>query len=551
MGTANERLNILINVLQKDAEKNLSNLQNQLLGIGTAYLSWQGAKEVISWTIGAAAESEQAWAAVGNAIRNIGESVDSQLPVVQKFADEIRKKYGIADETVGNMVGRMLPFLRSTQEAMYATGIAINYAIQRQVDYSTAVDLISKAHEGQVTQLSRIGAKFTEGASDAQKYQEALDFMARLGIGAADRQAQTLTGSLNRMKESWNELGESVGKFLAETAKLPAVFNALSWAIDNIGNGAKVAWAALTGGPGKVHDALIEIGLDMLATGGSMEVMSGKAVKVAESFALTEKQIEEADKAFNELVEDISNMYVPTTGNEDTYMANARVQNEVATRHRVEAVWQGSRNAQWREWQKLYERQGEFYIGVNQRMIRRSQSDWERFKKDFHLIGKAMAAGLEASFASAGNYIANTLGDTFDASRLRLNEIWKAMAGDFIRYFIDSAIASIAGKFLGFLGKLFDNPVNDRMANRQGFDFGTHFARGVNDAMAAMAIPALSGAGTQTPGSPVIVIAGGGSVDMSAIYKQVERAANSKEISVVTRQTLAEAMRSVTAYGRS
>jgi hypothetical protein len=205
-----EQLLIKINA-QDNASSALNKLQNNIRNVGAAWLSWEGAKKILSATISEAAESERVWTGVAGAVKNVGENTRQVTPILQEYANTFITRFGIADEVVGDVMQRMMQLGLSSSEAMHNVGIALDFATRRGIDYATAADYIAKAHSGNVTMLEKLGFQFTKGATDALRYQEALQQMARLGLGALEDEAKTTEGAWRTFTENLKEMLEDIG----------------------------------------------------------------------------------------------------------------------------------------------------------------------------------------------------------------------------------------------------------------------------------------------------------------------------------------------------
>jgi hypothetical protein len=129
---------------------------------------------------------------------------------------------------------------------------------------------------------------------------------------------------------------------------------------------------------------------------------------------------------------------------------------------------------------------------------------WDKLGEKVDSESGIMGQSLSSALAAGGNEAADQVVLAMHGARLDLKSIFSAMADDFVRYFVQQAVIAMSGSFssgkgiLGFLGSLFDNPTNDAMAARQGFDFGRHFAKGFTKAMTpggANFSPALAATG--------------------------------------------------------
>lgn len=90
---------------------------------------------------------------------------------------------------------------------------------------------------------------------------------------------------------------------------------------------------------------------------------------------------------------------------------------------------------------------------------------------------------------SARRAVVGTVTQWLDG-QIKLRDVFKNIASDFAKYFVQSALTSVAvslvgsiggGGILGMISKLFDTPANDRMAADQGSDMASYFIGGALD----------------------------------------------------------------------
>lgn len=301
-----ERLNIIISA-QNLASSVLNSIKSQIMSIGAAYLSWQGAKKVFDMTISAAAESEVVWTRVAGAVKNVGENSKRVTPILQEFANTFTTRFGIADEVVGDVMQRMMQLGLTSSQAMRDTGIALDFATRREIDYATAADLIAKAHSGSVGMLQKLGFQFTKGASDAKIFQEALEQMARVGMGALEEQTSTGMGSWNTFVENLKELAEGIGsQVLPGFTKVMSYVNRMNELEQYVNEGiVKLpqkekdilqAYGMMPEGSEKDVDKYIKQGRDytdiLIAAKKALVELHDPAAKIPKDFELSSMQLE-------------------------------------------------------------------------------------------------------------------------------------------------------------------------------------------------------------------------------------------------------------------
>jgi len=579
VATRNEILQLIIRARDEGAQRTLDNLQKTIVGIGVGYLSWHGAKEVISWTIGAAIESERVWAGVANAVRNVGESSRVAIPILRHYADEIRKKYGIDDEEVGRLQKRLMEYGLSSAAAMQATMPIIDFAIAKDLDYSAAAALVGRANAGVTRGLGAFGIKIDESASKAEKLRLTLEGMTKAGLNAAETQANTLGGAINRLKTSFSELGEEIGEG-GVSGGLKDDINLFTdvvqvtegrIAYDKRFNAALEKWqtanAFQTSLFGKSTDEMSKDILDFVAAQLKLqqsnpivtEETNKLIIKIREEAAATKEselnwldfteRLREGKISGDEMAATVKILNKEMSGGwEET--------NKLIIKLREQAAALQENNANWLDYDArlragtvsvlemaaaeeiLNKEFAENFIpqerdvstqlaAISKKVVESQKSTNKQLlaldrqlalarDKSGTAAGKVivdalydarpgvereatlMEECLSSALAAGGNAAADQIIAAMHGARLNLASIFSAMADDFVKFFIKKAVEAITGDILTVLTTLFDNPTNDAMAARQGYDFGRHFARGFAKAMVpggANFSPALAATG--------------------------------------------------------
>jgi len=576
-----EKVMIAVSVMGAEAAQGaLNKIQSSVLSIGAAYLSWEGAKAIIGWSIGAAMESEEVWAGVANAVKNIKESVDVSLPALHGLANSMRDKFGVSDEVIGKAEARMMHFGLSSSDSMRAVAIAADFATARNIELSAAADLLGKAYAGNTAMLGRYGIVIADDLDKSEKFTAALEGMERMGMGALEARTRTLSGALDRLGEAFSEVGENAGS--KATPVLAGMVNSMAdWLIAfREANGVLETTSVLMGNALVIATINARTQLEqlaaqsnttskaMLSTVFSPEMVSAAdpvIQKAKELLADARMQTEEADKlaqALYRLSGAAKSMPAPILEDaekeddedraaqaremmEDYYREKQRKELEtnlfiLQKQKEIQPIIQGYIRQQNDDAVKYLAAS----LGKQKSLYRTS---WQQIANIVKPIGNLMGASLEYSLSTAGSSAANQIVNAMMGGKARLKDIWKDMAGDFVRYFVQSAIQALAGKLLTFLASLFDNPVNDAMAGRQGYDFGKYFGYGFQQAMANFAvIPSMANTTTNNNSSSLFVISGGASSNADSVIAEINRRIGTKQLPIVTEQNLKSALDRVT-----
>jgi hypothetical protein len=131
---------------------------------------------------------------VGVAYADVSKELEENIAVTQR-------KTGIADDQQRIALGDLVMITGSYQRALELLPLALDLSAAKQIDLSTAAELVGKVAQGNTGVLSRYGIVLQEGATAA----EALAAMQRQVAGAAEATASpfaVLQASLSDMTEA-------------------------------------------------------------------------------------------------------------------------------------------------------------------------------------------------------------------------------------------------------------------------------------------------------------------------------------------------------------
>ncbi|MFA5376503.1 MAG: hypothetical protein WC455_12225 [Dehalococcoidia bacterium] len=547
MATGTEKLQIVIGA-KDEATSVLGRIQNSIVGIGTAYLSWQGAKKIIDWTVASAVEAEKVWAGVAQSITLSGQSADATMPRIQSFAKNIMAATGQTDESIGQVIESLTRFGMNASTAMRTASVAVDLAAGKHMDLLTAANLLGKAYKGHTETLSRYGIIIDETSGKAKDFASVLDAVKQATQGAADAAAATAAGQWQRVKEQFAEMAEEAGTHLLPAlTKVMAQFNYQETVLEARQNGLWDSWRKLlavqnvslddTQKAVEVYHRMVSemiaadqgvddftnsmIGLST-ATNTSRESSESwvrqagigtnsvtKAVEIIinQNKALADSAAE-TSRVFNQMVDDIinSSRRAPTV-DVQAYMSNLEISTAIQTGKRVEQVHQGVRDADWRGWVKFFNNKALMEIATSKKAAAQHSA-----------VVLDMADSFVNGMARAGATAGNAMYRVFMGEKVKLAEVWQGMAADFLGYFMEGVMAGIAGRFAGKLLNLigFDNPKNDAMAFNSGLDYAKFFSGGVMQGIQSIGVPAMafSGASSRSSSSGFNQSAGTGNINI-------------------------------------
>jgi len=158
-----------------------------------------------------------------NSLKTLGlENYKSQF---ENLAKSIQKLSGTSDDAVKDAIQIGLQMGINADEMNRTIKVAANLAAVFGIDLKTAVEMLAKADEGQTTQLTRLIPALKSTVDAGASYSDILGVIEERTKGAAEASGNTLTGSMNKLKEAFGDLKENIGRIFAPVIK---------WAVDLI-----------------------------------------------------------------------------------------------------------------------------------------------------------------------------------------------------------------------------------------------------------------------------------------------------------------------------
>jgi len=177
----------------------------------------------------AASEAETAQTALNQALAQTGQYSEATSDRLEQLAKDLSVVTGVEDDLIVKNMALIQNLAALDEQGLSrATEAALDLQAAlsgKGVSLEAASEALSKAANGNVTALQRMGIEVRKGATDAQTFANALEAVnARFG-GSAAAQQKTFQGSLNGLSNSFNNLQESIGNLIVQN---PAVINAMN-----------------------------------------------------------------------------------------------------------------------------------------------------------------------------------------------------------------------------------------------------------------------------------------------------------------------------------
>ena len=213
---ADQKVNIKVTTQgATKAKQEMGGLSNSISKMGkavgiatTAYFGARGLISGLSSVITLAGEQEQAEKRLETALGRTSQSLLNQATALQKMTT-------FGDEAIIGVQASIGAFVKSEEQIKKATEATLDIAVAMGMDLKSAGDLVAKTLGSSTNAMSRYGIEVSGAVGSTERLESLTGNVARLFGGQASAQADTMTGSLEQMKNAIGDAGEAIGSLLA------------------------------------------------------------------------------------------------------------------------------------------------------------------------------------------------------------------------------------------------------------------------------------------------------------------------------------------------
>lgn len=215
----------------------------------------------------AAAEDAAGQDRLQQSVENTGKSYDEYADSIDKAIKKGQEK-AFGDDQTREALVRLNAVTNDAGKSLEQMGLVMDFARARGISLADSAGIIAKVMGGNIGILNRYGFALDENATAT----EALALIQQRSAGQADTYADSQLGQLDRMKDKWGELAETIGgstgelqQFLMLMPGLSAGYTALAGIVSGMGG---LSMLAKFGGP-----LALAVGGASLAYGYSQDTM--------------------------------------------------------------------------------------------------------------------------------------------------------------------------------------------------------------------------------------------------------------------------------------
>jgi len=178
----------------------------------------------------AAIEDEAAQAKLATTLKNVTNATDDQIKATEDYILKQSLLFGVTDDELRPSLDRLTRATGDVTKAQQLQSIAINIAAGTGKSLQAVTEALSKAQEGNLAGLSRLGVGITKAELATMTFEQVTAKLASTFEGQATVQADTFQGKMARLSVAFNEAKETVGAFILD-AITPLVENIVTYIV--------------------------------------------------------------------------------------------------------------------------------------------------------------------------------------------------------------------------------------------------------------------------------------------------------------------------------
>jgi hypothetical protein len=164
----------------------------------------------------AAIEDEAAQAKLATTLKNVTGATDDQIKATEDHILKQSLLFGVTDDELRPSLDRLTRATGDVEKAQKLQSVALNIAAGTGKSLQAVTESLSKAQEGNLAGLSRLGVGLTKAELSTMTFEQITAKLAKTFEGQATVQADTFQGKMARLSVAFNEAKETVGAFILD-----------------------------------------------------------------------------------------------------------------------------------------------------------------------------------------------------------------------------------------------------------------------------------------------------------------------------------------------
>lgn len=251
-------------------DKSFTGIATQLTFIAKiATSAFNTVSDVIGKSIEEASQAESALNSLQIALRNIGADPESASGIA-KVASDLQNLGTVSDDAVISAAQSLVSIGNLSGKALEdATRASVDLAAGLKIDLNSAFDLVAKSAAGNTSALARYRLTVDENLPQSEKFAATLNLINQRFGGFDAAKANTFEGAISKLSIAFNDVYESIGRFITQDKTIIAIINVVTKAIAEVGGAIDNAFKSKSNVVGDFVKGFLKDGLTIVTVLGN------------------------------------------------------------------------------------------------------------------------------------------------------------------------------------------------------------------------------------------------------------------------------------------
>ena len=211
-----DQLNKSLKAANNDVQTSSSKISDFGKKAGLAFAAAAAAAGAYAIKIGidgvkAAIADEAAQVKLAGALRNATGATDAQVASVEKQILKMSLATGVSDDKLRPAMARLALSTSDAGKAQDLLTLALDISAQTGKPLEGVANALGKAYDGNTAALGKLGIGLSSAELKSMSFTEVQEKMSQLFAGAAQANANTFAGRMERLKVTFDEAKETIG----------------------------------------------------------------------------------------------------------------------------------------------------------------------------------------------------------------------------------------------------------------------------------------------------------------------------------------------------
>ena len=209
-------LNKKLKAANGDVENSATQLEKFGKVAGAAFLAAAAAAGAYAVKIGvdgvkAALADEQSQVKLASALENATGATKAQIAATEDSIDKMARATGVADDQLRPALSRLALSTGNVSKAQELLSLALDISTQTGKPLEGVANALGKAYDGNTAALGKLGVGLSSAELKAMSFTQVQTKLSELFGGAAEKNAATFQGRMDRLKVAFDEAVEAIG----------------------------------------------------------------------------------------------------------------------------------------------------------------------------------------------------------------------------------------------------------------------------------------------------------------------------------------------------